>query len=187
MLVVFLIQILLLQKFQFPSNGKEHGKKRPHSAQSGDGERVSIPFKREGAWKAPLRSETAKVSVYVSIPFKREGAWKEKTTQRTKRRRRTSFNSLQTGRSMESAIAVRNGEGIGICFNSLQTGRSMERCGYDGPVRRSQEQSFNSLQTGRSMESNAQKTRWGWDFSFNSLQTGRSMERKNYAELDLVD
>ena len=38
---------------------------------------VSIPFKREGAWKADTIVDVIDDEVQVvSIPFKREGAWK---------------------------------------------------------------------------------------------------------------
>ena len=37
---------------------------------------VSIPFKREGAWKVEERYFHDVVRLSVSIPFKREGAWK---------------------------------------------------------------------------------------------------------------
>ena len=90
--------------FQFPSNGKEHGKESTmtrvttmtrtgfNSLQTGRSmesratdngtnanavNRVSIPFKREGAWKAKGKNADIKsLDTLVSIPFKREGAWK---------------------------------------------------------------------------------------------------------------
>ena len=37
---------------------------------------VSIPFKREGAWKV-LLNNLIMTLILVSIPFKREGAWKD--------------------------------------------------------------------------------------------------------------
>ena len=37
---------------------------------------VSIPFKREGAWKVKSRTDMTAGQYQVSIPFKREGAWK---------------------------------------------------------------------------------------------------------------
>ena len=45
-----------------------------------DSQNVSIPFKREGTWKATaLFSESLRTYTTVSIPFKREGTWKVKT------------------------------------------------------------------------------------------------------------
>ena len=174
------ISFLDLQKeFQFPSNGKEHGKTR------NDGHRHARK--------------------HVSIPFKREGAWKATTSEDCTQCFSLSFNSLQTGRSMERKEFVpavgqepfvsipfkregawkdqrsnpANWATDGICFNSLQTGRSME----------------SDEQTGQALEDyivvsipfkreGAWKDRIfvqsfgeGMDESFNSLQTGRSMER----------
>ena len=60
--------------FQFPSNGKAHGKHVLGMAKS-KGITVSIPFKREGTWKVVL-CNYCKYVPSVSIPFKREGTWK---------------------------------------------------------------------------------------------------------------
>ena len=88
--------------FQFPTNGKGHGKYGPgilqsderssfNSLRTGRGmesgrtpaskpsrfwTRVSIPYEREGAWKEFNQAMTTKVA-NVSIPYEREGAWKE--------------------------------------------------------------------------------------------------------------
>ena len=40
------------------------------------GGQVSIPFKREGAWKVKANTSEGERDDLVSIPFKREGAWK---------------------------------------------------------------------------------------------------------------
>ena len=111
--------------FQFPSNGKVHGKSY-EVMEEVEEELVSIPFKREGTWKAPCNSPTKHclpcfnslqtgrymermwwkkvkmLSRFVSIPFKREGTWK----------------ALLTGEVMCGVYPLR--------FNSLQTGRYME-------------------------------------------------------------
>ena len=112
--------------------------------------KVSIPFKRERAWKVaginllgcPIRE--------VSIPFKRERAWKEKQCPNGRKNKkfqfpsngkghgkcikvyevmrhcRVSFNSLQTGKGMESLLKPLNKRGASNGFNSLQTGKGME-------------------------------------------------------------
>ena len=109
--------------FQFPSNGKEHGKFLNRYGFSPDADSfnslqtgrsmerdparlirtfplsVSIPFKREGAWKVQKRPQVCGLC-HVSIPFKREGAWKA-VSPHQHRRLWLCFNSLQTGRSME--------------------------------------------------------------------------------------
>ena len=41
--------------FQFPSNGKEHGKLDQFGDMHNSQYHVSIPFKREGAWKGLSR------------------------------------------------------------------------------------------------------------------------------------
>ena len=41
-------------------------------------ELVSIPFKREGTWKAESPAAIDRITLNVSIPFKREGTWKVK-------------------------------------------------------------------------------------------------------------
>ena len=64
----------VLTLFQFPSNGKVHGKFKRYNLHVWC-ERVSIPFKREGTWKAELTSFEDPEAL-VSIPFKREGTWK---------------------------------------------------------------------------------------------------------------
>ena len=135
--------------FQFPSNGKEHGK--PADAVRGSTARdypVSIPFKREGAWKGLRhldlifgyngfnslqtgRSMERKIDrlykrkITVSIPFKREGAWKGRS---------------QTGLDDHA-------DAVSIPFKREGAWKG-KRNGFLGPVVRS----FNSLQTGRSME-----------------------------------
>ena len=62
-------------KFQFPSNGKAYTKafrfKRRSEVVS-----VSIPFKREGIYKAWM-ADYARIPQRVSIPFKREGIYKD--------------------------------------------------------------------------------------------------------------
>ena len=135
-----------LSKFQFPSNGKEHGKLNPenlkdvigvksfnslqtgrsmesflrintnklranssfNSLQTGRSmERksgkevsrkevtyVSIPFKREGAWKVTEENKWKKERYkFVSIPFKREGAWKVKSWRNFKSEKKFQFPS----------------------------------------------------------------------------------------------
>ena len=93
----------LVLGFQFPSNGKVHGKCRQSTSFPWVNLIVSIPFKREGTWKDEIRIPFC-LSAIVSIPFKREGTWKAVRERRTSWRQsiRHSFNSLQTGRYMES-------------------------------------------------------------------------------------
>ena len=91
-----------VEKFQFPSNGKAYPKwcqilMIPRLSQK----RVSIPFKRESVSKVNFNHQTGEYTQEVSIPFKRESVSKEK--QRPLRHLpRQSFNSLQTGKRIQS-------------------------------------------------------------------------------------
>ena len=118
--------LLIGGMFQFPSNGKVHakflqGRKCPayrrhvsipfkrESACKGyrcfgfkeNSARVSIPFKRESACKVE-RQELPRLKGKVSIPFKRESACKE-LNQVFEKEKPTGFNSLQTGKCMQSS------------------------------------------------------------------------------------
>ena len=91
---------------------------------------VSIPFKREGAWKAGkpfLRSILISKTKCVSIPFKREGAWKAHRRRNPKFPRRVSIPFKREGawKVKRKALILKLTQCF--CFNSLQTGRSMER------------------------------------------------------------
>ena len=143
--------------FQFPSNGKAHGKETFESFSNG---------------------------------------------------RTFSFNSLQTGKHMESETVDRAVTSVGKSFNSLQTGKHMER--EQNPDITTNGDSFNSLQTGKHMEREdpevadfwmtkyvsipfKRESTWKgcnnwrtWEhtgFRFNSLQTGKHMERRKTAVL----
>ena len=112
-------------KFQFPSSGKGHSKEKEEDLIMFWWS-VSIPFKREGAFKASWSNETARRSVCfnslqagrgiqrlvaisssamftltVSIPFKREGAFKVRSNVMVDDIRNKSFNSLQAGRGIQ--------------------------------------------------------------------------------------
>ena len=88
-------------QFQFPSSGKGHSKMEEGELVPGDFVSVSIPFKREGAFKVS-RLWDESLCNHVSIPFKREGAFKGKKTCRRTDRVYFRFNSLQAGRGIQS-------------------------------------------------------------------------------------
>ena len=119
----------IVHKFQFPSNGKVH--RKLHSPRRSQRQkRVSIPFKRESASKVRKKLFPA-----TSIRY----------------RAKTCFNSLQTGKCIESKYCFMhevphivvfqfpsNGKvhrksekvvfrTIQLCFNSLQTGKCIKR------------------------------------------------------------
>ena len=87
--------------FQFPSNGKAYPKWANRQSASICW-RVSIPFKREGISKAMQRIQLWFKTVQVSIPFKREGISKGIQLRYSAYVWPTSFNSLQTGRHIQS-------------------------------------------------------------------------------------
>ena len=114
-----------MAKFQFPSNGKVYPKCSWrvyanqtvlcfNSLQTGKSiqrgrlhrgwlqEKVSIPFKRESLSKVLNKTWLAKHCSHVSIPFKRESLSKVRR-QDTWWSTRDSFNSLQTGKSIQRA------------------------------------------------------------------------------------
>ena len=64
-------------RFQFPSSGKGRSKASIERYATINAYLVSIPFKREGAFKGKLLRAGGMVHECVSIPFKREGAFKE--------------------------------------------------------------------------------------------------------------
>ena len=89
---------------------------------------VSIPFKREGAWKVFEEIEDINLRCTVSIPFKREGAWKARGGNRdsgTGKKFQFPSNGKEHGK-WEVVSFSREGDSG---FNSLQTGRSMESFG----------------------------------------------------------
>ena len=128
------IRTYKLLKFQFPSNGKAY------------------PKATYGTDKTPVTD--------VSIPFKREGISKGFTQLYQKPLPAMRFNSLQTGRHIQSGRRPRNGERVVICFNSLQTGRHIQSGQADIKVGGFHAESFNSLQTGRHIQSHAESHHW---------------------------
>ena len=135
--------------FQFPSNGKVYPKsdiplndlsdlvsipfKREGVSKVDDGgcsgaavTSVSIPFKREGVSKGCKIRYTDK-GLKVSIPFKREGVSKATCFAAQVVAQEEGFNSLQTGRCIQSRFAHLWYQPCGKSFNSLQTGRCIQR------------------------------------------------------------
>ena len=63
---------------------------------------VSIPFKRESGFKGWRLSSKSRKQKKVSIPFKRESGFKASTHGGCFKRHAKSFNSLQTGKWIQS-------------------------------------------------------------------------------------
>ena len=88
-------------KFQFPSNGKVDIQ-RLQKARDALAAKVSIPFKRESGYpKCPKLPNNPKLPK-VSIPFKRESISKVLRQVPLTTPILTSFNSLQTGKHIQS-------------------------------------------------------------------------------------
>ena len=65
---------------------------------------VSIPFKREGTFRHSHSSSWCCWCASVSIPFKREGTFRLRRYTADPRAKGSGFNSLQTGRHIQTAI-----------------------------------------------------------------------------------
>ena len=137
-------------EFQFPSNGKVYSKVGNLIVDAESYIDVSIPFKRESVFKGeknPLRLRSfltfqfpSNGKVYskcntcyvqrnhisVSIPFKRESVFKGALGE-IKSDSDIGFNSLQTGKCIQS-VEVETSAPINLeSFNSLQTGKCIQR------------------------------------------------------------
>ena len=90
------------EKFQFPSNGKVYPKTRMVENVV-EGLSVSIPFKRESVSKVIKFSiNLVKIKIRVSIPFKRESVSKAFPKTVYPSVQTAGFNSLQTGKCIQS-------------------------------------------------------------------------------------
>ena len=163
--------IAIVQVFQFPSNGKGFLNWYQRSAEERARPHVSIPFKREGL------SQLIRPNLTVLNAMSR-------------------FNSLQTGKALQTLRMPFVILATSISFNSLQTGKAFQTRGrhirygsvlsvsipfkrerLSKQVRRSFERQglsgFNSLQTGWSFRTcpHGQKRSVTF-YSFDSLQTG---------------
>ena len=163
-----------LLPFQFPSNRKLHSNSRYGSDKLLQGQcfnslqtgnciqtinrnvmllvaTVSIPFKRETAFKPPERTpkwfrlhrrfqfpsngklhsneggfEVTNKPVKVSIPFKRETAFKLAEGLSNTEARELCFNSLQTGNCIQTRKDFKMLKAVLVSFNSLQTGNCIQ-------------------------------------------------------------
>ena len=186
--------------FQFPSNGKAHSDSEPMV-----GSRVVRLFQFPSNGKAHSDSEPMVGSRVVRLfQFPSNGkAHSDKVLKRRKETLSSRFNSLQTGRliqtdgvtevKMTAEVVFQfpsNGKAhsdqesahswgkILSCFNSLQTGRLIQTL----PTTVSclfTLPCFNSLQTGRLIQTIGSLIVTPEVLSFNSLQTGRLIQTLN--------
>ena len=141
-------------KFQFPSNGKAYTKKMKNSWQT-EWTNWKFQFPSNGkAYTKCMGRRKRSDRRGVSIPFKRESIYKGMEQERLIRKPTRSFNSLQTGKHIQSLLGIEiwNLEYKG--FNSLQTGKhiqsnALKQVATFGLV------GFNSLQTGKHIQSAA--------------------------------
>ena len=89
------------RQITFPSNGKAYPKTTAEGLELPKHVGVSIPFKRESISKGSAVKESITV-VSVSIPFKRESISKENDKKLFRYRSASGFNSLQTGKHIQS-------------------------------------------------------------------------------------
>ena len=166
-------------KFQFPSNGKAHGKMGVRQGKSNGVD----SFNSLQTGKHMESGEDVSDSIVAAMfqfPSNGKAHGKKEDPNADRIAMSDSFNSLQTGKHMERNKTQTHGrKNPAFCFNSLQTGKHMERrAKIDGKVR--VRRGFNSLQTGKHMESvSALNRTLLWRHSFNSLQTGKHMERRS--------
>ena len=90
---------------------------------------------------------TQHTTVTVSIPFKREGIYKV-TNPKKRRKKKKKFQFPSNGKVYTKERYQDESQRYINCFNSLQTGRYIQSSELKSQVRK-MKQSFNSLQTGR--------------------------------------
>ena len=141
-------------RFQFPSNGKVHGKAFQRNAADTCPKLVSIPFKREGTSKVIIC-----VACYARI------------------RARVVFNSLQTGRYIERSYCCKNDDCLSKVSIPFQTGRYIERkYTWTSKICSTKEFSIPFKREGTGKANVELPPRTQVSYSFHSLQTGRYRE-----------
>ena len=96
---------------------------------------VSIPFKRESLSKAtanPIATNGAE----IAFQFPSNGKAYPKTHLHWKNRYSQSFNSLQTGKQIQSVYEDTPNAAEVIGFNSLQTGKQIQSLPTPSPKRK---------------------------------------------------
>ena len=136
---------------------------------------VSIPFKRESVSKVHGKVDGIQGSIdSVSIPFKRESVSKANSKQLPKELGKM-FQFPSNGKVYPKAISVMWKLRSTACFNSLQTGKCIQSA-----IKRSvgvySFNCFNSLQTGKCIQRTVSETEGQNNESFNSLQTGKRIQ-----------
>ena len=169
------------REFQFPSNGKVYTKrswkrsvvalKSFNSLQTGRCiQRQPVPRRDDNSWLFQFPSNG---KVYT----KKDSQVSPETLERIR-----GFNSLQTGRCIQSIQVSRNDLPLLFCFNSLQTGRCIQslstRENMGSVIRR-----FNSLQTGRCIQSDIVSALESGDIRFQFPSNGKVYTKVGYTNI----
>ena len=141
---------------------------------------VSIPFKRESVFKGERCTRLAGLE-RVSIPFKRESVFKARTVTFLGSRF-ASFNSLQTGKCIQSKLVVWLPPEYGDSFQFPSNGKVYSKPTYN-QHKKGGTYSFNSLQTGKCIQSSKKLSYRQRILSFNSLQTGKCIQSSQQCSL----
>ena len=112
-------------KFQFPTNGKAHSDTN-QSVLEAWGWKVSIPYEREGTFRPGIERAHIATTEQVSIPYEREGTFRQTLKRILQTKLAASFNSLRTGRHIQTSSFLCLCRFYLFCFNSLRTGRHIQ-------------------------------------------------------------
>ena len=162
--------------FQFPSNGKVYPKSNPD--QDGRRERwVSIPFKRESVSKEHTAGTSDVTRRVVSIPFKRESVSKGSVTVGSQSEA-IDVVSIPFKRESVSKVCLISCSFLTpfLSFNSLQTGKCIQSNRQNIPLCR-KHRMFQFPSNGKvspKLMAICRSAEFG--FSFNSLQTGKCIQ-----------
>ena len=122
--------------------------------------------------------------ILVSIPFKRESVFRGLISD-SKDKTGSCFNSLQTGKCIQSHRAIRKRK---VCRNTFQFPSNgkvySEAYAYAASLTAKDPACFNSLQTGKCIQSQLKRNIMFNNMNrFNSLQTGKCIQRPIRNEL----
>ena len=189
--------------FQFPSSGKGHSKtlikvSRVHrdsgfnSLQAGRGIQrgdlgilrgfhflVSIPFKREGAFKAAETTMATMATKRFQFPSSGKGHSKRRLRSSVTRQKLFQFPSSGKGHSKMTTARIFTTAMLVVSFNSLQAGRGIQRFTQMNYLRNFATVSIPFKREGAFKEKTKTVRTLRWR-GFNSLQAGRGIQRERF-------
>ena len=165
-----------LSLFQFPSNGKVY----PKSANIFSREEKIMSFNSLQTGKciqSPMRSEYINIIDEFQFPSNGKVYPKGREWGPPHRNLRSflSFNSLQTGKCIQSKAVERSLKELGVEFQFPSNGKVYPKA-ININLASSLDQSFNSLQTGKCIQRLRARIRRKNHTCFNSLQTGKCIQ-----------